>query len=112
MGVRLRALLIAAPAAAALVAAALAARAEEPKHGGILKIYHRETPGGISIHEEATYSTNAPMMAMTPPRTQTVNVSWTLRTRSATSAGFRKIPDPMMPPTTIIVAEKNPSRGA
>jgi peptide/nickel transport system substrate-binding protein len=38
------------------------ATAGEPKHGGILKIYHRETPGGISIHEEATYSTNVPAM--------------------------------------------------
>ena len=62
MAVKLRALLIAAPAVAALAAASAAARAEEPKHGGTLKIYHRETPGGVSIHEEATYSTNTPMM--------------------------------------------------
>jgi peptide/nickel transport system substrate-binding protein len=62
MAVKLRALLIAAPAVAALAAAAVAAHAEEPKRGGILKIYHRETPGGVSIHEEATYSTNTPMM--------------------------------------------------
>ncbi len=38
------------------------AEAGEPKHGGILKMYHRETPGGISIHEEATFSTNVPIM--------------------------------------------------
>jgi peptide/nickel transport system substrate-binding protein len=53
---------------AALLAAALtvttmaSAKAEEPKHGGILKMYHRETPGGLSILEEASYSTNVPMM--------------------------------------------------
>ena len=45
---------------------------------------------------------------MTPPSTQTARVSPTLRTRSATSAGLRKIPDPMIPPTTIIVAENGP----
>src|SRR3979411_87130 len=66
--------------AAALTIAALAgAAAQEPKQaptditkdapkaakpGGILRMYHRETPGGISIHEEATYSTNAPMMGV------------------------------------------------
>src|SRR5437764_1706196 len=48
----------------AALAGVAAASAEEPKHGGILKIYHRETPGGISIHEEATFSTNVPMMGV------------------------------------------------
>ena len=33
-------------------------------------------------------------------------------TRPATAAGVRKIPPPMMPPTTAIVAEKRPSRRA
>jgi len=51
-------------ALAATLAGFAPANAEEPKHGGILKIYHRETPGGISIHEEATFSTNAPMMGV------------------------------------------------
>src|SRR5258708_5759785 len=49
-------------AAALTVTAIASAKAEEPKHGGILKMYHRETPGGLSILEEATYSTNVPMM--------------------------------------------------
>src|SRR5216684_3133163 len=40
-----------------------AAQAAEPKHGGILKLYHRESPGSASIHEEATYSTNVPELA-------------------------------------------------
>ncbi len=38
------------------------AHAQEPKHGGILKMYLRESPASASIHEEATYSTNIPFM--------------------------------------------------
>jgi peptide/nickel transport system substrate-binding protein len=40
------------------------AQAAEPKHGGILKFYHRETPPSLSIHEEATFSVNAPAMGI------------------------------------------------
>src|SRR5215471_11189995 len=40
------------------------AEAGGPKHGGILKIYHRETPPSLSIHEEATFSVNVPAMAL------------------------------------------------
>ena len=40
------------------------AQAAEPKHGGILKIYHRETPPSLSIHEEATFSVNIPAMGL------------------------------------------------
>ena len=40
------------------------AQAAEPKHGGILKFYHRETPPSLSIHEEATFSVNAPAMGV------------------------------------------------
>ncbi len=36
--------------------------AAEPKQGGILRIYHRDSPGSASIHEGATYSINAPFM--------------------------------------------------
>src|ERR1700687_4887427 len=32
------------------------------KQGGILRVYHRESPASASIHEEATYSTNVPFM--------------------------------------------------
>src|SRR6185312_9217353 len=50
-------------AAAALALASIAgAQAAEPKHGGILHIYHRETPPSLSIHEEATFSVNVPAM--------------------------------------------------
>src|SRR5947208_14000520 len=48
--------------AGALLAAPV--QAEEPKHGGILRIYHRDSPASASIHEEATYSTNIPFMGV------------------------------------------------
>ncbi|HWD60256.1 MAG TPA: ABC transporter substrate-binding protein [Stellaceae bacterium] len=38
--------------------------ADEPKRGGILNIYHRDSPASMSIHEEATWSTIAPMSAV------------------------------------------------
>jgi peptide/nickel transport system substrate-binding protein len=46
------------------VAAFTIAQAAEPKHGGILKIYHRETPPSLSIHEEATFTVNVPAMPL------------------------------------------------
>ncbi len=48
--------------AAIAVSATTAAYAQEPKHGGILRMYHRETPPSMSIHEEATYSVNVSSM--------------------------------------------------
>src|SRR3954453_19102965 len=52
-----------------LVAAALlllpayhVASAAEPKQGGILRVYHRDSPGSASIHEGATFSINVPFM--------------------------------------------------
>src|SRR5262245_57594090 len=54
-------------AASSLLIAAVsftAAVADEPKRGGILKIYHRDSPPSASIHEEATYSTVAPFMPL------------------------------------------------
>ena len=60
MAIRLAAL-----AAGILATVALsAAQSAEPEHGGILKFYHRETPPSLSIHEEATFSVNAPAMAI------------------------------------------------
>jgi peptide/nickel transport system substrate-binding protein len=58
MGSRLLGLLPAALSVAAIVGA----QASEPKHGGILKMYHRDSPASASIHEEATTSTNVPFM--------------------------------------------------
>src|ERR1051326_5293454 len=49
--------------AAVLSAVALSgAQAADPKQGGILRVYHRETPPRLSIHEEATFSVNVPAM--------------------------------------------------
>src|ERR1700731_1295667 len=45
-----------------LLAGCGVARADEAKQGGILRIYHRDSPGSASIHEEATYSVNVPFM--------------------------------------------------
>jgi peptide/nickel transport system substrate-binding protein len=45
-----------------LLAFSSVAPAAEPKQGGTLRMYHRDSPGSASIHEEATYSTNIPFM--------------------------------------------------
>src|SRR5437899_10595161 len=44
-----------------LLAVAAVAEAGE-KQGGILRVYHRDSPASASIHEEATYSVNVPFM--------------------------------------------------
>src|SRR3954454_15895483 len=44
------------------VSAATCAYAQQPKSGGILRMYHRENPPSMSIHEEATYSVNVSSM--------------------------------------------------
>jgi peptide/nickel transport system substrate-binding protein len=46
----------------ALSAICSAADAAEPKQGGVLRMYHRDSPGSASIHEGATYSVNIPFM--------------------------------------------------
>ena len=43
---------------------AAGALAGEPKHGGILRIYHRDSPGSASLLEEATFSANVPFMGI------------------------------------------------
>ena len=42
----------------------LGGAAQAQKSGGILKIYHRDSPASMSIHEEATWSTIMPMGAV------------------------------------------------
>src|SRR5712691_12067831 len=42
----------------------LAAHAVAQQSGGVLKIYHRDSPASMSILEEATISTVGPMMAV------------------------------------------------
>ena len=49
-------------AAGGLLLMAMPGFAGEAKHGGIWRIYHRDSPASASIHEEATYSTNIPFM--------------------------------------------------
>ena len=38
--------------------------AQAQKPGGVLRIYHRDSPASMSIHEEATNSVAIPMMAV------------------------------------------------
>src|SRR5437879_1697190 len=49
---------------AALLAALAAAPALAQQSGGVLRIFHRDSPASMSIHEEATISTVGPMMAV------------------------------------------------
>jgi peptide/nickel transport system substrate-binding protein len=49
-------------AAAVLALLAFSDAAHAQKQGGILRMYHRDSPGSASIHEGATYSVNIPFM--------------------------------------------------
>jgi len=52
-------------AAGSLFLAMFAAEAAfAQKQGGILRVYHWDSPASMSIHEEATYSTVVPMMGV------------------------------------------------
>src|ERR1041384_50591 len=51
-------------AAIGLLAGLSAGPAAAQKSGGILKLFHRDSPASVSIHEEATISVVAPMMAV------------------------------------------------
>ena len=57
-----RLLRLAVVAIAASTAASTVAIAQQPKSGGILRMYQRENPPSMSIHEEATYSVNVSSM--------------------------------------------------
>lgn len=50
--------------ACALTLLGWTAQAAEPKSGGILRIYHRDSPGSPSILEESSNSVTAPFMAL------------------------------------------------
>src|ERR1700746_1084601 len=50
--------------AAILVAAIWGDSAQAQKSGGILRVYHRDSPASMSIHEEGTNSTEIPMMGV------------------------------------------------
>src|ERR1700752_372432 len=51
-------------AAALLITVSGAETASAEKSGGVLKIYHRDSPASMSILEEATNSTEIPMMGV------------------------------------------------
>ena len=53
-----------AAAPALLIAMSVTDTAFAQKPGGILKVYHWDSPASMSIHEEATYSTVVPMMGV------------------------------------------------
>jgi len=55
---------ILAATAALAVAAGAALPALAQKQGGILRLYHRDSPASMSIHEEATWSAIMPMSAV------------------------------------------------
>jgi hypothetical protein len=48
---------------------------------------------------------------MTPPSAHAVTTSAGVPTRWATIAGFKKMPAPMMPPTTTMAVSNSVSRG-
>src|SRR5436190_15773550 len=62
MNLILRRLVLAGFSAVALLAATNIAAPQTP--GGVLRIYHRDSPASMSIHEEGTISTVAPMMGV------------------------------------------------
>ena len=51
-------------AAGLLLALVWCGTADAQKSGGILRIYHRDSPASMSIHEEGTNSVAIPMMAV------------------------------------------------
>ena len=51
-------------AAATVLTLSTAGIAADPKPGGILKLYHRDSPGSPSILEESSNSVTTPFMAM------------------------------------------------
>ena len=51
-------------AAVLLLTALTGGGAQAQKPGGILRIYHRDSPASMSIHEEGTNSVSIPMMAV------------------------------------------------
>ncbi|MFK4582756.1 hypothetical protein ABIF83_006233 [Bradyrhizobium ottawaense] len=55
---------LAAMAALSVLTASTTTLAGEPKQGGVLRMYHRDSPANASILEGATYSVNVPFMGV------------------------------------------------
>src|SRR5215470_1129977 len=51
-------------AAALLLSVTSGGGAQAQESGGVLRVYHRDSPASMSIHEEATNSVSIPMMAV------------------------------------------------
>ena len=51
-------------AAATIASGALAMPAMAQKSGGVLRIYHRDSPASMSVHEEGTIGVILPMMGV------------------------------------------------
>ena len=49
-----------------LVAMLVSGTAFAQKQGGVLKVYHWDSPASMSIHEEATVASEGPMMGSSP----------------------------------------------
>jgi len=47
-----------------LLAITSVAGVQAQKPGGVLRVYHRDSPASMSIHEEGTNSTEIPMMGV------------------------------------------------
>ena len=60
--------------------------------GGILKFFHRDSPASMSIREEATISTVAPMMGVF---NNLVLFKQEQRIDDASQRGFRRAPEPL-----------------
>jgi hypothetical protein len=72
------------------------AQAGEEKQGGILRVYHRDSPASASIHEEATYSVNIPFMPVFNKRS---SISSCGRASSGTTASRLRPPTSNAPST-------------
>ena len=51
-------------AAALLLSVTSGGGAQARESGGVLRVFHRDSPASMSIHEEATNSVSIPMMAV------------------------------------------------
>src|SRR6516162_4288269 len=60
----IRAYRIFAAVSGGLFAMAFADTASAQKQGGVLRVYHRDSPGSMSIHEEGTVGVMMPMMGV------------------------------------------------
>src|SRR5512147_2065450 len=78
-------------------------------HPSRRNVYQPPVRGNVAT-SSATES--APHKEITPPTNQTPSINAGSGTRDATTEGVRKMPDPMVMPTTRPVADQKPRRRA